>query len=36
MDYVVATLGHERVHELRAGGEALTLDDVLEDVASRA
>ena len=34
--YVVAALGEERVAELRAAGAASTLDDLLEDVASRA
>jgi tetratricopeptide (TPR) repeat protein len=36
VDYVVATLGQERLDELRAGEEAAELDDLLEDVASRA
>jgi predicted ATPase/DNA-binding SARP family transcriptional activator len=34
--YVVDALGEERVGELRAAGAASALDDLLEDVASRA
>ena len=34
--YVLDALGAERVAELRADGAASTLDELLEDVASRA
>jgi predicted ATPase/DNA-binding SARP family transcriptional activator len=34
--YVVAELGPERTEELRVEGAALPLDDLLEDIASRA
>jgi predicted ATPase/DNA-binding SARP family transcriptional activator len=34
--YAVAELGSERTEELRVEGAALPLDDVLEDIASRA
>jgi len=33
--HIVDTLGAERVAELRAAGAATTLDELLEDVASR-
>ena len=35
-DYVLEGLGAERAAELRSEGAAMTLDELLDDVASRA
>ena len=35
-DYVLERLGPERAAELRSEGVAMTLDELVEDVASRA
>jgi tetratricopeptide (TPR) repeat protein len=36
LEYLFGALDHERVHELRADGASLSLDQLLEGVASRA